>query len=344
MATMEHEPRENATDVVRFHLSLNVDDLARSVEFFSLLFDVGPSKHLPDYAKFEIDQPPLVLSLEPNRAARGGKLNHLGFRLASSEALVAMQLRLELHGVRSQREDGVACCYARQTKFWITDPDGNLWEMYTLEEDIEHRCGGHVPDVPQQVVELGTAPALWAHRLGEAIPQRILAETAGADEVLLEGTFNAALPAAAKQAFLAEVARVLKPGGRVSLYQLTARESLDTLSAPLSGPAAVVEAVPSAEQLVTQLASAGFVDLYFEKLAEHASLLADGVECRETRLIGYKPAEKSSDAPHQVLYKGPLPAIVDDAGRRFVRGCWTSVDDATRKQLRSGPLAQQFVF
>ena len=293
MATIEHEPSKPAVGAVRFHLSLNVDDLTRSVEFFSLLFDVGPSKHLHDYAKFELEQPPLVLSLEPHRAARGGKLNHLGFRLASSEALVAMQHRLELHGVRSQREEGVECCYARQTKFWVTDPDGNLWEMYTLEDDLDHRGTGNVPRVPEQVVTLGPVPALWAHRLGEAIPKRILAETAGVDEVLLEGTFNAALPADVRQALLAEVARVLKPLGRVALYQLTARTSLGSLSTPLPGPAAMVEAVPSAEQLSAELAAAGFVDLYFEKLAEHPCLTADGVECRETRLIGYKPAEAS---------------------------------------------------
>ncbi len=76
----------------------------------------------------------------------------------------------------------------------------------------------------------------------------------------------------------------------------------------------MVEAVPSAEQLSAELAAAGFVDLYFEKLAEHPCLTADGVECRETRLIGYKPAEKSFAATYQVLYKGPLAAIVDDAG------------------------------
>ena len=53
------DPR-SSTDVVRFHLSLNVDDLARSVAFFEILFDARPAKLAGDYAKFEIDEPPLA--------------------------------------------------------------------------------------------------------------------------------------------------------------------------------------------------------------------------------------------------------------------------------------------
>src|SRR4051812_45199025 len=108
---------------VRFHLSLNVGDLARSVEFYRTLFGAEPAKRRGDYAKFELDDPPLVLSLEPTPRPVGGPLNHLGFRFADAKALVAMQERLERAGVRSQREDGVECCYARQTKFWVHDPD-----------------------------------------------------------------------------------------------------------------------------------------------------------------------------------------------------------------------------
>src|SRR5947209_5852921 len=112
---------------IRFHLSLNVADLARAVTFYRALFGTEPAKRRADYAKFELDDPPLVLSLEPHAPAAAGALNHLGFRLPDSATLVAMQRRLEEAGIRSQREEGVECCYARQTKFWVTDPDGTLW-------------------------------------------------------------------------------------------------------------------------------------------------------------------------------------------------------------------------
>lgn len=105
-----------------------------------------------DYAKFEPDSLLLVLSLEPAReVARGGALNHVGFRLTDAKALVAMQERLERAGMPTKREEGVECCYAKQTKFWAHDPDGNLWEMYTFDGDLEHRLVGQ-----SETVVLGT--------------------------------------------------------------------------------------------------------------------------------------------------------------------------------------------
>lgn len=137
---------------IRFHLSLNVAELERSVAFYRILFGREPAKCRPDYAKFELDDPPLVLSLEPplypprsggdKGGGAGGALNHLGFRMPDSAALVAVQMRLERAGIHTQRQEGVECCYARQTKFWVTDPDQTLWEIYTLEEGIDHRGAG----------------------------------------------------------------------------------------------------------------------------------------------------------------------------------------------------------
>ena len=57
------------TAAVPFHLSLNVANLDCSVEFFRKLFDLGPAKRQSDYAKFEVANPPLVLSLEPFEAS-----------------------------------------------------------------------------------------------------------------------------------------------------------------------------------------------------------------------------------------------------------------------------------
>src|ERR1700722_17668013 len=123
---------------VRFHIGLNVADLGRSVRFYRTLLGVEPAKNLPDYAKFELERPPLVLALYPSPQGAGGSLNHVGLRLPDSMALVEVQRRLEEAGIATQRQEGVECCYARQTKFWVTDPDRTLWEIYTLHEDLDH--------------------------------------------------------------------------------------------------------------------------------------------------------------------------------------------------------------
>jgi catechol 2,3-dioxygenase-like lactoylglutathione lyase family enzyme len=125
-----------ATQVIKFHASLNVSDLARSIEFYTAMFGTGPVKHYPDYAKFEIETPPFILSLKPKRACAGGPLNHLGLRVITIEQLRAIQERLRIVGARIGQQDDVKCCYALQSKIWVTDPDQTMWEIYVLHDDV----------------------------------------------------------------------------------------------------------------------------------------------------------------------------------------------------------------
>ena len=69
---VESQPSSAATTGIRFHLSLNVNDLEKAIGFYRLLFGVEPAKCYDDYAKFELADPPLVLSLEPQSHAAGG--------------------------------------------------------------------------------------------------------------------------------------------------------------------------------------------------------------------------------------------------------------------------------
>jgi catechol 2,3-dioxygenase-like lactoylglutathione lyase family enzyme len=148
MTTTATEPIQNqtpagATSVVKFHASLNVGDLPRSLTFYAALFGQAPAKAYDNYAKFELDEPPLVLSLKPQRARKGGPLNHLGLRVRTLEELVAVQRRLEAAGFRPARQDDVNCCYAHQTKFWVADPDDTLWEVYVLHNDYPEWGSGN---------------------------------------------------------------------------------------------------------------------------------------------------------------------------------------------------------
>jgi catechol 2,3-dioxygenase-like lactoylglutathione lyase family enzyme len=277
---------------VRFHLSLNVAALDRSIAFFRVFFDREPVKRRPDYAKFELDDPPLVLSLEPNPSGPGGNLNHLGFRMSDSTALVELQRRLEQSGISSIREEGVECCYARQTKFWVHDPDGNMWELYTLDEDIEHRGGGGLPVLTDDASTTDrdkAALAIWNHHLGAHFPDRLPILDATVDRVLLEGTFNEAMPAAEQQRRLAEIYRILKPGGGVYLHMLTANQPLSHEPWRLPGPAGRVSDVPTGQGLLQQLTDAGFAEPHFAFHAANPCFHAAGAELRESRVEATKP-------------------------------------------------------
>ena len=330
---------------VRFHLSLNVGNLERSIAFYRILFGREPAKCRPDYAKFELDDPPLVLSLEPTPRGSGGALNHLGFRMPDSAALVAMQMRLEQAGIRSQREEGVECCYARQTKFWVTDPDQTLWEIYTLDEDIEHRGVGQTREQmlatqPEPVGE----PVAWEHRLGDAVPAVPPLDDGTADEVRLRGTFNMELAEPQYREIVAVAWRALRPGGTLVAHTLVADRSFPNGLPRLPGPAGRVQRIPLESEPLRVIEQAGFVDLQLVKFAAGPCFEHDGVQMREMLLTARKPATSGAGRTHLVFYKGPFRELRDDDGTIYVRGQRTEVSAEAQARLRQGPWAEQFLF
>jgi len=319
---------------IRFHLSLNISDLGRAVAFYRTLFGTEPAKLRRDYAKFELDDPPLVLSLEPTPRPTGGPLNHLGFRLADAAALVAMQERLERAGIRSQREEGVECCYAKQTKFWVTDPDRTLWEIYTFEGDIDHRGEGQsiesmIPDADERPDE----PVVWEHRMADPAPARIPLEDGTADEVRLRGTLNLPLAAGAAERLCAEAARVLKPGGHIFVHVLVGDKAL-TAAPQLPGPAAAVQHVPLQSEPVRLLERSGFRGVRMLKFDAKPCFQRNGADLRELQLEGWRPGE-SAGGRVAVLYRGPFRQVSDDAGHTYVRGEWAQVPAAAAERLRT---------
>ena len=329
------------SDPTRFHLSMNVVDLDKSVTFFRHLLGIEPAKLRADYAKFEPEEPPLVLSLEPaGEVVKGGALNHVGFRMPDARSLVAMQERLERAGMKTKREDGVECCYARQTKFWAHDPDGNLWEVYTFEGDIEHRGSGQTElqvlseKAPEQQSQT------WEHRMGEPIPSRIPVGDSSADEVRLRGTFNLPQTPDERQKLLSEAARVLRPGGRLFVHVLTGERAVDAPTLP--GPAGAVRAVPQDSESVTMLEDAGFIGIRMLKFDSKPCFVRDGIGMRETQLEAFAPSA-ANDGEVEVMYKGPFREVRDDEGRVFPRGQRRTISGDAAGRLRTGELSSQFV-
>ena len=119
--------------MARVQLALNVTDLDAAVDFYSKLLDTKPAKREPGYANFAVAEPPLKLVLfEGNE---GGTLNHLGVEVETTDEVKATDARLRDDGVATTTEDEVACCYAVQDKTWVSGPDGERWEVYTVLGD-----------------------------------------------------------------------------------------------------------------------------------------------------------------------------------------------------------------
>ncbi len=327
--------------MIRFHLSLNVSNLDNSVAFYRTLFGQEPAKLRSDYAKFEPDEPPLVLSLEPTPRPVGGPLNHVGFRMPDAKSLVAVQMRLEQAGLKTQREEGVECCYAKQTKFWAHDPDGTLWEVYTLDGDIEHRGDGQSKEVILgPTLKAATDPVVWEHRMGSSLPEVLAFECGTVDEIRLRGTFNLPIAAEAKAKLAKELMRALKPGGRVFVHVLTGDRRTENPTLP--GPAGAVKVVPTEAEPISFLRDAGLVGVRMLKFDSKPCFVRDGVAMRETQVEAFKPAAVETGTV-DVLYKGPFRELADDSGATFPRGNRVTVPTATAARLRAGALADQFV-
>ena len=126
----------------RLQLALNVSDIDAAVDFYSKLFGTEVAKRRPGYANFAIADPPLKLVLFENSAATE-KLNHLGVEVESSEQVAEVGDRLKQADLQVKATPQTTCCYALQDKVWVSDPDGDDWEVYAVLRDSDtFACGG----------------------------------------------------------------------------------------------------------------------------------------------------------------------------------------------------------
>lgn len=122
-------------NVLKAHLAINVRDVAGSVEFYKKMFGIEPSKVRTGYAKFDVQTPPLNFTLNQVPFEGAGALSHLGVQVGSSADVAAMKAFWEGQGLVAREELKTDCCYAVQDKAWVTDPDGNEWEVFAVLED-----------------------------------------------------------------------------------------------------------------------------------------------------------------------------------------------------------------
>jgi hypothetical protein len=123
----------------RLHMALNTTHFVESIEFYEALFNVEPSKVKPGYAKFEVNTPPLNLTLNLAEEVIGNQINHLGIEVKVAGDVNQQNKRLKMLGMETVSEKSTVCCYANQDKVWVTDPDGNSWETFVVFNDSEDR-------------------------------------------------------------------------------------------------------------------------------------------------------------------------------------------------------------
>jgi hypothetical protein len=112
----------------RFHVHVSVKSLNESVRFYSTLFGVAPSVTKPDYAKWMLEDPRVNFAISERSRTLG--VNHLGLQVDAGDELAALETQLRAADASIETEQGVACCYARSDKYWVSDPQGVRWETF----------------------------------------------------------------------------------------------------------------------------------------------------------------------------------------------------------------------
>lgn len=120
---------------LKAHLALNVLNVERSIEFYKQLLGIEPSKVRTGYAKFDVQNPPLNLTLNEKQFGERGALSHLGIQVSSTEDVLATREQWIAAGLLARDEMQTSCCYALQDKAWVKDPDGNEWEVFVVLKD-----------------------------------------------------------------------------------------------------------------------------------------------------------------------------------------------------------------
>ncbi|HEY1961815.1 MAG TPA: ArsI/CadI family heavy metal resistance metalloenzyme, partial [Rhizomicrobium sp.] len=112
----------------RLHVHIAVEDLEKSIGFYSTLFGAAPSVLKSDYAKWMLDDPKVNLAI--SRRERTAGVDHLGIQVETDGELRDFAGRLKAAGKNTRDQQSTTCCYAQSNKAWVNDPSGVRWETF----------------------------------------------------------------------------------------------------------------------------------------------------------------------------------------------------------------------
>ncbi|MFN4091776.1 MAG: ArsI/CadI family heavy metal resistance metalloenzyme [Brevundimonas sp.] len=128
----------------RLHVHVAVEDLNRSIAFYSTLFGSEPSVLKNDYAKWMLEDPRVNFAISDRARVPG--VDHLGIQVETNDELADLAQRLKSAGEVTRDQEATTCCYAQSDKAWVNDPSGLRWEtFFTFGEATAY--GEDEPDV-----------------------------------------------------------------------------------------------------------------------------------------------------------------------------------------------------
>lgn len=148
-----------------------------------------------------------------------------------------------------------------------------------------------------------------------------------------------------REQMIAEIFRVLKPGGRVAISDIVCDEEVpQSLQEDATLWSGCISGAFEEKEFMDTFLDAGFVGVSYDKWDESPWQVVEGIEFRSVTLLATKPStENLYDAGQAVLYRGPFYQVRDDLGNIYPRGERIAVSKRTFDLITQGPYQKDFI-
>jgi len=145
---------------------------------------------------------------------------------------------------------------------------------------------------------------------------------------------------------IAEIFRVLKPGGRVAISDIICDQPVPThLKNDTTLWSGCISGAFETEQFLQVFKQAGFHGVRYDKWDLQPWQTVEDIAFRSVTLTAAKPVDlPSTQTVYSVIYRGPFDTATDDCGQVYVRGCRVLIDQAACAALKTSAYADCFVF
>jgi ubiquinone/menaquinone biosynthesis C-methylase UbiE len=148
-----------------------------------------------------------------------------------------------------------------------------------------------------------------------------------------------------KSRLVREIARVLKPGGRIAISDIVSDEPVpEDLKADPTLWSGCISGAFTEERMLRELEDAGFFGITIASWEQRPFAVLEGIEFRSLTVTAVKGVTGPCwEANQAVIYRGPWKRVEDDDGHVLRRGERTAVCAKTFASLTSGPYASETV-